>query len=147
MVDSKGHSILRLVCKATGRMITSNHNIHFQYGKRSRKTIEAGAAPTPSAARCIPRVSKIIALAIRLDRLIRDCQVTEQGELARLGYVTWARLTQITNLLCLTPDIQEEILFLPATERGRDAITERELRPIAAVVSWGKQWGKWRKRD
>jgi hypothetical protein len=29
-----------------------------------------------------------------------------------------ARLTQIMNLLCLAPDIQEDLLFLPATERG-----------------------------
>ncbi|HUG67574.1 MAG TPA: hypothetical protein VMM76_07475 [Pirellulaceae bacterium] len=38
------------------------------------------------------------------------------------------------NLLFLAPDIQEELLLLPTIERGRDAITERELRPIAAVA-------------
>jgi len=42
------------------------------------------------------------------------------------------------NLLLLAPSIQEEILFLPKTERGRDAVTERELRSIAAEVGWGK---------
>ncbi len=48
-------------------------------------------------------------------------------------------LTQIMNLLWLAPDIQEEILFLPMTERGRDAMTEKQLRPIAATPSWKKQ--------
>ena len=30
------------------------------------------------------------------------------------------------------------------TERGRDPITERDLRPIAAVVDWGKQRRMWK---
>ncbi|MEQ8785151.1 MAG: HDOD domain-containing protein [Pirellulaceae bacterium] len=42
-----------------------------------------------------------MALAIRLDQLIRDGVVTDQAELARLGHVTRARLTQIMNLLNL----------------------------------------------
>lgn len=63
-----------------------------------------------------------MALAIRRDQLIFDGEVTDQAELARLGHVTRARLTQIMNLLCLAPDLQEQILFLPVTERGRDAV-------------------------
>ncbi len=55
-----------------------------------------------------------------------------------------ARLTQIMNLLWLAPDIQEEILFLPPTARGRDAITEKQLRPIAAIPNWRKQRQIWR---
>ena len=85
-----------------------------------------------------------MALAIRLDQLIRDGQVSNQAELAVLGRVTRARLTQIMNLLSLAPDIQEQILFLPLTERGRDAVTERDLRPIAAVMDWRKQRRIWR---
>jgi hypothetical protein len=48
------------------------------------------------------------------------------------------------NLLCLAPDCQEQILFLPATERERDLVTEKQLRPIAGVPDWRKQrriWG------
>lgn len=85
------------------------------------------------------RVARLMALAIRLDGLIREGAVAGQAELARLGHVSRARLTQIMNLLCLAPDIQEALLFLPATERGRDAVMERQLRPIAAVPSWNKQ--------
>ena len=36
-----------------------------------------------------------------------------------MDHVTRARLTQIINLLNLAPDIQEEVLFLPPTEKGR----------------------------
>jgi hypothetical protein len=43
----------------------------------------------------IPRISRLMALAIRFDQLIREGTVTDQAELARLGHVSGARLTQI----------------------------------------------------
>lgn len=54
-------------------------------------------------------------------------------------------MTQIMNLLNLAPDIQEAILFLPHVERGKDPMTELELRAVASDVDWGRQrevWGK-----
>ena len=76
--------------------------------------------------------------------MIRDGGVVDQADLARLGQVTRARLTQIMNLLCLAPDIQEEILFVPLTEQGREAMTEKQLRPIAAIPNWRRQRRMWR---
>jgi len=61
----------------------------------------------------IPRISRLMALAIKFDGLVRHGEVRDYADLARLGYVTRARITQIMNLLNLAPDIQEEILFLP----------------------------------
>ena len=75
--------------------------------------------------------SRLMALAIRLVQLIRDGVVTDQAELARLWHVSRARLTQIMNLLCIAPDLQEHILFLPPTKRGRDPVSERDVRPVA----------------
>lgn len=40
------------------------------------------------------------------------------------------------NLLNLAPDIQEQVLYLPRVERGRDSVTERDLRPLTAVADW-----------
>jgi hypothetical protein len=70
--------------------------------------------------------------------------VADYADLARLGHVTRARLTQIMNLLNLAPDIQEEILFLPKTTHGRDPIRERHIRPVAAVLDWRKQRRMWK---
>jgi hypothetical protein len=70
-------------------------------------------------------VAKLMALAIRFDGLIRDGVVADQAELARVGHVTRARLTQIMNMLNLAPDIQEAILTMPAPESGRDPVTEK----------------------
>ena len=64
------------------------------------------------------------------DRLLDRGAVKSLAEIARLGHVTRARVTQIMNPLLLAPDIQEEILFLPPTTAGRDSITEREARHV-----------------
>lgn len=82
---------------------------------------------------------RVTALAIRFDVLIRSGVVKDQADLARLGNVSRARVTQIMMLLNLAPAIQEEILMLPRIERGREPVTEKELRRVAAEEDWGRQ--------
>jgi hypothetical protein len=84
-----------------------------------------------------------MALALRLDELVRTGVVADYGELASLGHVSRARLSQILNLLALAPDIQESLLFLPAVERGRDPIHLRQLQPLAAILDWQQQRCLW----
>jgi hypothetical protein len=91
----------------------------------------------------VPRISRLMALAIRFDHLIRDGVVADQADLSRLGHVSRARLTQIMNLLNLAPDLQEEILQLSTPTHGR-RLTERQLRPIVAKDSWEQQRRLWR---
>jgi hypothetical protein len=86
-----------------------------------------------------------MALAIRFDGLIRDGVVADQSQLARLAKITQPRMTQVMNLLHLAPDIQEELLFLPAAESGREPIHEKLLRPVAAEVDWQGQRIMWAK--
>ena len=125
-------------------MITIERKVHFGRGRRSEKKLrDAAPPPPPVVADRVPRISRLMALAIRFDQLIRDGSVAGQAELARLGRVTRARLTQIMNLLHLAPDIQEAILFLPPTGRGRDRIAEIQLRPIAAIPDWHGQRRLW----
>lgn len=119
--------------------------VHFRVCRNGRKRLEKGEKPTPTVKPGrIPWVSKLMALAIRFDGLLCEGVVTDQAELARLGHVSRARVTQIMNLLHLAPDIQEELLFLPRIERGKDRIQERHLRPIASVPDWRKQRRMWR---
>ena len=110
--------------------------------QRGRKTIQSGNTVTASS-NAIPRVARLMALAIRFDQLIQDGTVTDQAELARLGRVSRARLTQIMNLLNLAPDLQEALLYLQSPGQGRAAISERTLRPIAATPNWQKQRLTW----
>ena len=83
----------------------------------------------------VPRIARLMALAIRLDGLLRAETFKDYAEIAQLGRVTRARMTQIMKLLNLAPDIQEEILFLP----GLQALNERNLRPVANQISWHEQ--------
>jgi hypothetical protein len=122
--------------------------IHFRRAKKGRKVMEAGEAPEPESepgeVGTVPRVSRLMALAIRFDKLIQSGEVADYAELARLGHVSRARVTQIMNFLNLAPDIQEAILYLPRTERGRHPIRERAIRPIATELDWRKQREMWR---
>ncbi|MFP6766430.1 MAG: hypothetical protein VB858_22565, partial [Planctomycetaceae bacterium] len=88
-------------------------------------------------------VSRVMAMAIHCNELIESGAITDQSELARFGQITTARSTQIMSLLALAPDIQEDILFLPRTQAGRDAIKEHDVRPIAATLDWRKQRRLW----
>jgi hypothetical protein len=50
------------------------------------------------------------------------------------------------SLLNLAPDIQEQVLFLPLIERGRDTVILRDLLPIAATADWTRQRRLWRRQ-
>jgi hypothetical protein len=91
----------------------------------------------------VPRISRLMALAIRFEGMLRNGEVRDQSELARLANVTQPRMTQILNLLHLAPEIQEELLFLPQVTAGKNPVHERMLRPIAADVDWRRQREKW----
>jgi hypothetical protein len=75
-----------------------------------------------------------MALAIHFDGLIRDGVVKNYADLARLGGVSRARITQIMNLLNLPPWKQEELLFLEGRP-GRAQVTERKMRSMAIIWS------------
>jgi hypothetical protein len=121
--------------------------VHFSASRRGKKRAVVGEKPCSAVATPgrLPRVARLMALAIRFDQLIRDGEVQDLADIARLGQVTRARVTQIMNLLHLAPDIQQEILALPRIGSGRDRVTERDLRPIAALPDWRKQRIQWRR--
>jgi len=127
--------------------LTIQKEVHFGRGQRSRKVLREGPltdTPQETPVGRTPRISKLMALALRFDRLINEGEITDQAELARLGQVSRARVTQIMNLLLLAPDIQEAILFLPRTLSGRDPIPERHIRRITTALDWRKQRRLWK---
>lgn len=100
-----------------------------------------GQEPTlePQPVGRIPRVAKLMALAIRCDQLLRSGAVPDASALARLAKVSQPRMTQILNLTLLAPDIQERLLFLDPIEEGKPDVSEKELRQVCAEVDWGRQ--------
>jgi hypothetical protein len=107
--------------------------------RQSRRESKTGCDRQPldgeAADRCIPRIARLMALAIRFQKLLWDGTIRDYADLARLGGVTRARMTQIMNLLDLAPDIQEKVLFLPLIQ----GLNERNLRPIVSRVDWDEQ--------
>ena len=79
--------------------------------------------------------------------LVRTGVANDYADLARLGHVTRARVTQVMNLLGLAPDIQEQILWWPAVTSGKDPISERAIRVVVAELCWSKQRALWEKMD
>jgi hypothetical protein len=125
---------------------TIEREVHFRAQAWGRKRLRAGPAPPPGPAPepgRVPRVSRLMALAIRFERLLRAGVVRDYAELARLGHMTRARVSQVMGLLSLAPDLQEAVLFLPRTLRGRDPIPLWRLQPIAAALDWRKQRRLW----
>ncbi|MCA9096090.1 MAG: hypothetical protein KDA68_21570 [Planctomycetaceae bacterium] len=88
-------------------------------------------------------MTKLLALAHRFEQLLRDGAVKDYAELARLGQVTRARITQIMNLLNLAPEIQEQIFLLPPVIIGRDRVSERQLRDLSRTLNWSSQIHGW----
>lgn len=125
-------------------MTTVVRTIHIARKARRKRIVLGPDAPKAELPGRVPRVARLMALAIKYDKLLRKGLVSDLSELARLCQVTQPRMTQIMNLLHLAPDIQEQILDLPAVPKGRDPITERDLRPIAAIASWSRQRHTWR---
>jgi len=119
--------------------------VHFHRGGRgSRKELRSGAAAPSLPPGRVPRVARLMALALRFDELVRTGQIGSYSALASLGHVTRARVCQVMNLLGLAPDIQEALLFLSPTVRGRDPIILADLMPLAARIDWRKQRRLWR---
>jgi hypothetical protein len=117
--------------------------IHITRKARRKRVVLGPDAPKPELPGRVPRVARLMALAIKYDRLLRKGIVADMSELARLCQVTQPRMTQIMNLLHLAPDIQEDILNLPSAPKGRDLVTERDLRPVCATFSWCRQRQLW----
>lgn len=124
-------------------MTTITRRIHFTIKENRKRVLPGPPRESSSSQGRTPRVSKLMALAIRFDHLLQTGTVSSLSELARLARVTQPRMTQIMNLLHLAPDIQEEILHLPPVAKGRDPITEHDLRPTAGLLHWDAQRATW----
>ncbi len=103
-----------------------------QAAGRPKKT----AAPAPPR---IARITRLMALAIKFQEMIDRGEVKDYADLARLGFVTRARVTQIMNLLNLAPQIQEALLFPNGNASGRSTVSEHDVRAVTRAVVWQDQ--------
>lgn len=124
-------------------MSTVVFDFHCRTTGKGRIRLQRGSAPQEMESGTTPRITKLMALALKFDRLVREGLVEDYADLARLGHVSRARMTQIMGLLNLAPEIQEDILFLPKTVKGRDPISAREVLKLGAIEDWEEQRKRW----
>ena len=111
--------------------------------KASGTALRRSAAIAAPAER-VPRITRLLALALKFEDLIRSGTVTNYAAVAQVAQVSRSRVTQMTALLNLAPDIQEEILFLPAAESQQLRISEPSLRKLTATLLWNQQREHWK---
>ena len=99
--------------------------------------------PTQARTGRVPRVARLLALAHKIDEKVRTGEFRDLANAARRLGLTRARVSQITNLLLLAPEIQEAILSFSRVESGHDPVSERALRSIAGEPIWDRQMRKW----
>ncbi len=124
----------------------SHIKIQFETNSSAHGRQRVGA-PKPKKSNApakLPHITKLMALAIRLEHLLATGQVKDQAEIARTAGITRARVTQIINLTQLAPDIQEAILNLEPTTDHVPRFREREVRTIAILPNWEKQRLMWK---
>jgi hypothetical protein len=83
------------------RPLTIEREFHFERRERGRREVELGPASVVTPPGRVPRIARLMALAIRLERLLHEGVVSDYRALAELSHVTRARISQIVNLDCV----------------------------------------------
>jgi hypothetical protein len=119
----------------------SQNEIHYtlELPSRRRSTQPKGALHSQPLAGQLPRITRLMALAIKFEGLLGEVESLSYADLARLGGVSHSHITHILNLLYLAPDLQERLLFLEPNPRGPDRIYEADLRRVSQLYEWQEQ--------
>lgn len=97
------------------------------------KAAPAAQAPPPPPKVRRDRTARMLALAHHIERLIDGGVLTDYADAARRFGLSRARVTQVANLLSLSPRLQEAIL----TEHV--PVAERHLRAVLQHAVWEQQ--------
>jgi hypothetical protein len=116
--------------------------IQFRLRPRPRGAPEVARSEHRSAGR-LPQITRVLSLAIHFDEMIRRGDAKDYADLARLSCLCRERVSQIVRLNYLAPDIQVELLYLPATPTGQYPVSESAARKIANLLSWADQRREW----
>jgi hypothetical protein len=119
----------------------SQNEIHYTlaFPSRERSTPPKGALSGKPLSGHLPRITRLMALAIKFEGLLGEVEGLSYADLARLGGVSRSRIRHILNLLYLAPDLQERLLFLGPRPTGPDRIYEADLRRVSQLYEWQEQ--------
>ena len=123
------------------QVLSVEYKVNFGNGKQKGRAEKKPAAIPKQTPTKLSRITRLLALAHHLQDLIDQGIVTDYADIARLSNLSRARVTQIMNLMLLTPEIQEDILF----SGHKKYIKERGIRMLLKTVVWEEQAGIWKK--
>ena len=109
--------------------------MEFSIATLQKVRCRAKASITRRSATRLPGIVKTLVLAHQIEEAIAAGRARDYADVARQLGVTRTRMSQIMNLLLLSPAIQEQLLLADVPL----IITERQLRPVVAESEWNRQ--------
>ena len=114
-------------------------DIHFAPGTCGHRIIRRGRRPKHARITRLPHITRLMALAIKYDRMISRSTVERHCEIAELAGTSRSLISDIVRLRLLSPDIQEWLLNLPEQERDDGPLSRAQLRELTRISSWEQQ--------
>ena len=134
------------VWQRTQRMLDQNkHSVRHAHIGAGTHEVDKAPARVENPLKRAPRITRLLALALKFEGLIHQGVIKDYAELARLGQVSRARVTQIMNLLNLSAHTQEQILAWTEAAPGTESVRETTVRALSSEVNWSRQRELWRK--
>jgi hypothetical protein len=90
-----------------------------------------------------PRLRQSLILSHQLQELFKSGKANDFIQVAGWLNMSYSRVSQLLNLVLLTPEIQEEILF--SKDDKIRHLTEWRICKIPILVDWQKQKEMWEK--
>jgi predicted XRE-type DNA-binding protein len=114
------------------------YKVDFNEGKprcspRRSKLFQGESGGAVPDSKPISRIARMLALAHFIERQVEAGAMVDYAEAARLLGITRSRVSQVMNLLTLSPSIQVAILS------GKYEASERQLRSVLKSVDWKEQ--------
>lgn len=130
------------------KKVPDRHILKGALFRRPGKRVTLSESPSPSSTanpapvRRPAKIARMLALAHHLQRAIDDGLVADRAAVARSLGLTRARVSQLLDLLMLSPWLQEAVLRLEAVD-GVEPMAERALRLVAHSGPWEAQRLAW----
>ncbi len=106
-----------------------SQSVNFSFGLPKKKE-DPGMVPT---------VSRMMALAIFYEQLIKEGKIKSVSDIGRLENITQQRVSQVMSLLLLNPRLQEKILTIPRQYLKSCRISTEKAINIAREIDFDRQ--------
>ena len=106
-----------------------SQSVNFKFGLPKKKNVPGK----------VPTVSRMMALAIFYEKLIKEGKIKSVSDIGRLENIAQQRVSQVMSLLLLSPKLQEELLTLPRQYRNTCRISTEQAINIAREIGFERQ--------